>query len=174
MKYKDFQELWNFGDNANRQNWTLAVFPKDKELPFPELKDNYIYHINMATAYYRKKNYQDSIAEWEWAIEKCQDDPLPYPYYCLAQVLLDIDRTDEAIKYALKAVEIDHKNPFAYDVLGLAYNKNGMIMEATETMAKAAKLRKKEHSFILKHWLKIRDKYINMFKKEKNKDEGEW
>jgi len=170
IKYKDFQQLWNFGDNANRQNWTLAIFPEEEELPFPELKDSYIFHINMATAYYKRKQYDDSITEWEKAAESCKDQPLPYPYYSLAQVYLDLGKTDEAITYALKAVEIDDKSPFAYDVLGLAYHQKGMVVEAAEAMSKAASLRKKEHGFILRHWLKIREEYINWFKKGKNKN----
>ena len=170
IRYKDFQELWNFGDNANMQNWTLVIFPEDKEELFPDLKASYIFHINMATAYYKKQKYNESIAEWEQAIEKSKDEPMPYPYYCLAQIYLDLDMTDEALTYAKKAVEIDEENAFAYDVLGLAYEKKEMVVEAAEAMSKATKLKKEKNSFILKHWLRIRELYINMFKKEKKNE----
>ncbi len=170
IRYKDFQELWNFGDNANMQNWTLAIFPEDKPSVFPDLKGSYIFHINMATAYYKKQKYEESIAEWEQAIEKSRNEPTPYPYYCLAQIYLDLDRTDEALTYAKEAVEIDEENAFAYDVLGLAYEKKGMVIEAAEALSKAAKLKKEKNSFILKHWLRIRELYINMFKKEENNE----
>jgi tetratricopeptide (TPR) repeat protein len=172
IRYKDFQELWNFGDNANMQNWTLAIFPEDKPSIFPELKGSYIFHINMATAYYKKQKYDESIAEWEQAIEKSRDEPTPYPYFCLAQLLLDLDKPDEALIYAQKAVEIDNESAFAYDVLGLVYEKKGMVVEAAEALSKAASLKKEEHGFIHKHWLKIREAYIKWFKKEKQADQG--
>jgi tetratricopeptide (TPR) repeat protein len=167
IKYKDFGELWNFGDNANVQNWTLAIFPEDKSSVFPDLKGSYIFHINMATAYYKKGKYDESIAEWQQAIEESVDAPKPYPYYCLAQIYLDLDRADEALTYAKKAVEIDDENAFAYDVLGLAYEKKGMVVEAAEAMSEAASLKKKKHGFIHKHWLKIREAYIQFFKEKK-------
>jgi tetratricopeptide (TPR) repeat protein len=170
IRYKDFQELWNFGDNANMQNWTLAIFPENKQSLFPDLKCSYIFHINMATAYYKKQKYDESIAEWEQAIEKSRNEPTPYPYYCLAQLLLDLDKPDEALIYAQKAVEIDNNSAFAYDVLGLVYEKKEMVVEAAEAMSKAAKLKKEKNSFILKHWLRIRELYINMFKKEKKNE----
>lgn len=158
IKYQEFLELWNFGDNFNKQNWALAIIPQDKESLFQDLLKSYVFHANMATAYYKRKAYQDSILEWKMAISKTDADPLPY--YCLAQVLLDLDRPDEAIIYAKKAVEIDGEDPFALDVLGLTYHKQGMLFEAAETLVTAVKLREKKHKFILKHWLKIRDDYI--------------
>jgi hypothetical protein len=33
-------------------------------------------------------------------------------------------------------------------------------------------LKKEEHGFIHKHWLKIREAYIKWFKKEKQADQG--
>jgi tetratricopeptide (TPR) repeat protein len=164
MKYKDFRELWAYGDNPNKRNWTLAIFPGKEDIPFPELKDNYIFHVNMATAYYRKKEFQKSIWAWEKAIFKSIDEPLPY--YCIAQVFLDTGQLDEAIQYALKALEIDDGHPFAYDVLGLAYEKKGMILESAEALLLAAKFRHKKHDFIFNHWIRVRDLYINMRKSE--------
>jgi Flp pilus assembly protein TadD len=75
-------------------------------------------------------------------------------------VLLDVNQGDEAMTYARKAVEIDHEDPFALDVLGLAYYKQGMLFEAAEALVKAVKLGDKKHEFILNHWLKIRNAYI--------------
>lgn len=166
MKYRDFMKLWVVGNDPNRKNWAMALFPPQDNSCFPELRETYIFHVNMATAYYRRASYNESIAEWQKAILKSRNNPLPY--YCLAQVLIDINEYDEAIRRALEAVEIDNENSFAYDVLGLAYYEKGMYTEAAKAMEKAAKLSKKEHGFIQKHWLKIRDKYLNNYKKKKN------
>ena len=166
IKYEEFLELWDFGNNLNKKNWTLAILPENKTFAFPHVLDCYVYHLNMATAHYKRKAYQGAVEEWKKAILKNGEDA--QAYYCLAQVLLDVGEADEALGYALRAVEVGGEDPFAYDVLGLAYHEKGMYFEAAEAMLKAVKLRKKKHTFILKHWLEIRKSYIAWNKEKKS------
>jgi tetratricopeptide (TPR) repeat protein len=164
IKYEEFRELWHFGDNPNQHNWTLAVFSEEKASVFPDVKDSYVHHLNMATALYKRKSYQAAIEAWKKATE--MNGQAPQAFYCLAQVLLDSGETEEALVFARKAVDVGGDDPFAWDVLGLVCHEKEMYLEAAEAMVKAVKLCKKEHTFIQRHWLKIRNSYIN-WKKEK-------
>jgi tetratricopeptide (TPR) repeat protein len=122
----------------------------------------------MAAAYYKRKAFEDSVEAWKKAI--AISDAHAMPYYCLAQVLLDMDEPDRALPFALKAVALDNQDPFGYDVLGLAYYRTGMYFEAAEAMIQAVHLTDKKHAFILKHWRQIRNSYIQFKKKEKSSD----
>ncbi|MFQ6083364.1 MAG: tetratricopeptide repeat protein [Candidatus Aminicenantia bacterium] len=171
MKYEVFNKLWYYGNDINKNNWTLAVIPDESFFNFPELKNHPLTNMNLATAYYRKGNYKKSLEEWNKAHKKASFDP--YPLYSLSMVHIKIGNYNEAIEWAQKAILLDNKNAFSYDVLGLAYFKLGRLEEALKVLGKAMNLDPKS-DFIKQHYLQVRNYYIELNKrKNKSKKEGQ-
>ena len=83
----------------------------------------------------------------------------PYPLYSLAMVSLKEGKADEAEAYALKALGLDAKSAYAHDVLGLAYAKQGRILQAFQSLGRAVRFAPGEE-FIRNHYLQVRAYYI--------------
>jgi Flp pilus assembly protein TadD len=79
----------------------------------------------------------------------------PYPLFSLAMVCLREGKAAEAEAYALKALKLDAKSAYTYDVLGLAYANQGKIALALASLNHAIILAPKE-KFIRKHYKQVR------------------
>ena len=153
MKSKNFMKVWELGKGRNQSRWMLAVVPGQNPFPFPVLQNDPLTSINLATAYYRRSDFMKSREQWEKVKESLGEDP--YPLYSLAMVSLREGKAEEAEAYALKALSVDAKSAYAYDVLGLAYANQGKIAQALESLDQALRLAPGE-KFIRNHYLQVR------------------
>jgi len=173
MKSKNFMKVWELGKGRNQSRWMLAVVPGQSLFPFPVLQNDPLTSINLATAYYRRSDFMKSREQWEKVKESLGEDP--YPLYSLAMVSLREGKAGEAEVYALKALSVDAKSAYAYDVLGLAYANQGKIARALESLAQALRLAPRE-KFIRNHYLQVRALQIERarlenIKKKENSNE---
>ncbi|MCX6558523.1 MAG: C39 family peptidase [Candidatus Aminicenantes bacterium] len=153
MTFKTFMKVWELGKGRNQSRWMMAVFPDESQFPFPNLLDDPLTAINLATAYYRRSDFMSSRQQWEKARESLSEDPCPL--YSLAMVSLREGKAEEAESYALQALSLDAKSAYAHDVLGLAYANQGRISEALESLDQAQRLAPEE-KFIRMHYLQVR------------------
>jgi tetratricopeptide (TPR) repeat protein len=153
LPFRDFVKLWEVGEGLNQSRWAMAVIPGRKAFPLPALQSHPLTAVNLATAYYRRSEFTKSRAEWLKARELLAGDP--YPVYSLAMVSLRMGDETEAESYALEALRLDRKSAYAYDVLGLAYARQGRIPEALESLGQAVRLAPEE-KFIREHYLQVR------------------
>jgi tetratricopeptide (TPR) repeat protein len=153
MKSKTFMKVWELGKGRNQSRWMMAVFPKGSPFPFPDLQNDPLTAINLATAYYRRSDFPKSREQWENARQSLGADP--YPLYSLAMVSLREGDAERAEAYALEALGLDAKNAYALDVLGLAYANQGKIEQALQSLDQAFRLAPKE-KFIRMHYLRVR------------------
>ncbi len=173
MKSKNFMKVWELGKGRNQSRWMLAVVPGQNPFPFPVLQNDPLTSINLATAYYRRSDFMKSREQWEKVKESLGEDP--YPLYSLAMVSLREGKAEEAEAYALKALSVDAKSAYAYDVLGLAYANQGKIAQALESLDQALRLAPGE-KFIRNHYLQVRALQIERarlenIKKKENSNE---
>ncbi len=157
MTSENFMKVWELGKGQNRSRWAMAIVPDPSAFPFPALKSHPLTPINMATAYYRRSDFVKSKEQWEKARETLGGDP--YPVYSLAMVSLREGNAEEAESYALEALRLDDKSAYAHDVLGLAYARQGRIVQALQSLARAARLAPDE-AFIREHYLQVRALYV--------------
>jgi len=157
-----FNDLWHWDDEVNKKNWTLAVVSKDVDFSSLGIESKYLTYINLATSYYRRSKYDKSLTLWESAHRESPLDP--YPVYSKAMTYIRLENKEKALDYAQKAVSMDQKNAFALDVLGLAYYKIGRLKESMKILGQAMKL-DPEAEFIRKHYLAVRNYYIESHKK---------
>jgi tetratricopeptide (TPR) repeat protein len=153
MTSKTFMNVWELGKGRNQSRWMMAMVPDPGSFPFPDLQNDPLTAINLATAYYRRSEFQKSREQWEKARESLTRDP--YPLYSLAMIDLREGKPEEAEAVALQAVSLDEKNAYAHDVLGLAYAKQGKIAQALQSLELAVRLAPKE-KFIRMHNLQVR------------------
>jgi len=161
-EYDTFNDLWHWGDNVNKNNWTLVVVPNDKKFESLQIESKYLTYINMATSYYRKEDYENSLKMWESASYEKPSEP--YPVYSTAMIYIRLDEKQKALEYAEKAVSMDKKNAFSLDVLGLAYYKMGKLRESMEILSQSLEIAP-DVGFIRKHYLMVRNEYIESHKK---------
>jgi tetratricopeptide (TPR) repeat protein len=157
MTSANFMKVWELGTGRNQSRWMLAVVPGQDAFPFPELRNDPLTSINLATAYYRRSNFVKSREQWEKAKAFLSQDP--YPLYSLAMVSLREGKAGEAESYALQALRVDAKSAYAHDVLGLAYATQGKIVQGLESLGRALRLAPDEQ-FIRKHYLQVRALYM--------------
>ena len=157
MDVKDFLKIWDLDQGPNLSSWMMAIVPEQMEFPFPALLEHPLTHINLATAYYRKGDYEMSKVEWEKVRETAPEDP--FPLYSLGMISLRQGRFEEAESLALEALKLDGKNAYAEDVLGLACAKQERVTEAFQALGRAVRLAPKE-GFIRNHYLQVRAIYI--------------
>ena len=173
MASKDFMKVWELGKGRNQSRWMMAVVPAQSPFPFPALQNDPLTSINLATAYYRRLDFVKSREQWEKAKESLSGEP--YPLYSLAMVSLREGKAEEAAAYALKALSLDPKSAYAHDVLGLAYANQGQLVQALQSLGQAVRAAPGEE-FIRKHYLQVRDFYIerarveDIRKKEKSNE----
>ncbi len=153
MSYKNFGKVWELGKGRNQSRWMLAVVPGQSPFPFPALQNDPLTPINLATAYYRRRDFAKSRAEWEKARITLNEDPLPL--YSLGMISLREGKFAEAEAYARQAIALDASSAYAHDVLGLAYAKQEKIEPALQSLEQAQRLAPGE-KFIRKHYLQVR------------------
>ena len=153
MSNKNFLNVWELGKGRNQYRWMLAVVPGQSPFPFPALQNDPLTAINLATAYYRRSDFTKSKAQWEKARGSLKADP--YPLYSLGMISLREGKPGEAEAYARQAVDLDAKNAYAHDVLGLAYAKQEKIELALVSLEQAQRLAPRE-KFIRLHYLQVR------------------
>ena len=153
LSSRDFMKFWEFGKGLNRSRWAMVVVPDLEAFPFPSVQSHPLTSINLATAYYRRSEFAKSREEWLKAKGLLATDP--YPVYSLAMVSLRMDDASAAESYAIEALKLDPKSAYAYDVLGLAYAKQGRIPEAVVALDQAVLLAPEE-SFIREHRRQVR------------------
>jgi len=173
MTSKTFMKVWELGKGRNQSRWMLAVVPGQGPFPFPALQNDPLTAINLATAFYRRSDFMKSKEQWEKARQSLSEDP--YPLYGLAMVSLREGKAREAEAYALQALRLDAKSAYAYDVLGLAYAKQGKIDLALQSLEQACRLAPRE-KFIRMHNLQVRALRIERarlenIKKKENQNE---
>jgi len=166
MKSKNFLKAWNLGEGRNQSRWMMAVLPSQNIFPFPALQNDPLTSINLATAYYRRSDFLKSREQWETVKKTLSEDP--YPLYSLAMVSLREGKVDEAELLALEALDLDEKNAYALDVLGLAYATQGKVVPAFQSLGQAVRLAPKEE-FIRQHYLQVRALYIERARLENSK-----
>ena len=157
MTSKNFMKVWNLGKGRNQSRWMMAVVPDRNVFPFPALQNDPLTSINLATAYYRRSDFPKSREEWEKVKETLDKDPAPL--YSLGMVSLREGKIEDAEAYALEALRLDAKSAYAHDVLGLAYANQGKLVPAYQSLGRAVRLAPGEE-FIRKHYLQVRDLYI--------------
>ncbi len=153
MSFKNFSKVWELGKGRNQSRWMLAVVPGQSPFPFPALQNDPLTAINLATAYYRRKDFAGSREQWEKAREALAADP--YPLYSLGMISLREGKFAEAEAYARQAIALDAKSAYAHDVLGLAYAKQEKIEPALQSLEQARRLAPGE-KFIREHYLQVR------------------
>jgi predicted double-glycine peptidase len=173
MKSKTFMKVWELGKGRNQSRWMMAVFPKENPFPFPDLQNDPLTSINLATAYYRRSDFIKSREQWEKVRESLRTDP--YPLYSLAMVSLRQGDAEAAETYACEALSLDAKSAYALDVLGLAYANQGRIVQALQSLDQALRLAPGE-KFIRMHYLQVRALQIEKarldnIKKKENQNE---
>ena len=151
MSYKLFSELWAFGKEINKKNWMLVLLPKEKESILDKLvvKESAVTYHNIATALYSRKRIPEAITQWQKAIEISPEE-ITF-YYCASYAYVQEEDYDEAIRYGKLAVRVNDDNSFAYDTLGWAYYKKGMMKEAFQQLEKATQL-SPDVEFIKNHY----------------------
>jgi len=157
MTTKRFMKVWELGKGRNQSRWMMAVVPAHRPFPFPELQNDPLTSINLATAYYRRSDFTRSREQWERVRSSLAEDP--YPLYSLGMVSLRQGKFDEAEAYALEALGVDANSAYAHDVLGLAYANQGRLAQALRPLGLALRLAPKE-KFIRSHYLQVRALYI--------------
>lgn len=129
-----FDKLWVLGNDKNRKRWSMAVSKETiKKLEGNPLKD-----INLATAYYKRKKWDESLELWISASLKLPNDS--YPFYGASLTYLRKGDISSAIEWAEKSVKISPNDPLALDTLGLAYMEGGRLDEAVKIFGKAVSL----------------------------------
>ena len=157
MTVKTFLKVWELGKGRNQSRWMMAVVPGQSPFPFPDLQNDPLTSINLATAYYRRSDFLKSREQWEKVRGSLGGDP--YPLYSLGMVSLRQGMLDEAEAYALEALSLDATSAYAHDVLGLAYANQGKLLPAFQSLGQARRLAPKEE-FIQAHYLQVRALYI--------------
>ncbi|MBU0533211.1 MAG: C39 family peptidase [Candidatus Omnitrophica bacterium] len=151
ISYNVFSELWAFGKELNKNNWALVILPKEKGRILDKLavKESAVTYHNIATALYSRSRISEAIKQWQKAIEISPEEVTFF--YCVSYAYIQEEDYGEAIRYGKLAVELDDNNSFAYDTLGWAYYKKGMLKEALQKLEKATQLSPKIE-FIKNHY----------------------
>jgi tetratricopeptide (TPR) repeat protein len=157
MTVRNFMKVWELGEGRNRSRWMMAVIPGQTDLPIPALRDDPLTLINLATAHYRRSDFAKSREQWELVRDALGRDP--FPLTSLAMISLREGKPEAAEAEALEALRLDGESAFAHDVLGLAYARQGRILPAYQSLARAVRLAPKE-AFIREHYLQVRALYI--------------
>lgn len=165
MTSRSFMRVWELGKGRNQSRWMMVVVPRQSPFPFPDIQNDPLTSINLATAYYRRSDFLRSKEEWEKVRESLREDP--YPLYSLGMVSLRQGQFDEAEAYALEALSLDAESAYAHDVLGLAYANQGRTLPALRSLGQAVRLAPREE-FIRSHYLQVRAIYIERARLEHN------
>jgi len=124
--------------NENRFDEAVHAFQQCLKLDPQSVKAE----DNLGLAYAGLNRVNDAVAAYHAAIESQKDAPTknPGPFIDLADLLLDQNRSREAISYLSEAIQIAPQDPKAHELLGKAYARLDEIPQAQAELEKAAQL----------------------------------
>jgi len=124
--------------NENRFEEAVRAFQQSLKLDPQNVKSE----DNLGLAYAGLNRANDAVAAYRSAIEWQKDAPTknPGPFIDLADLLLDQNRTDEAVPYLREAIQIAPKDSKAHELLGKAYLRLDKFPLAQEELEEAAQL----------------------------------
>jgi len=95
---------------------------------------------NLGLSYQGLGKTNEALTAFQTAIAWQGEKLNPWPMINLGGLLLDQNRTEEAIKYLSHAVEISPREPKAHEQLGKAYSRRDDLVKAQEELEKAVAL----------------------------------
>ena len=124
--------------NENRFDEAVHAFQQCLKLDPQNVKAE----DNLGLAYAGLNRVNDAVAAYHSAIEWQKDAPTknPGPFIDLADLLLDQNRSEEAIPYLREATQIAPQDSKAHELLGKAYARLDEIPQAQAELEKAAEL----------------------------------
>jgi tetratricopeptide (TPR) repeat protein len=124
--------------NENRFDEAVHAFQQSLKLDPQNVKAE----DNLGLAYAGLNRVNDAIAAYHSAIDWQKDAPTknPGPFIDLADLLLDQNRSEEAIPYLSEAIQIAPQDSKAHELLGKAYARLDDIPQAQAELEKAAEL----------------------------------
>jgi len=143
-----FDKVWQLGPGLNKKKWSMIVVDNLPVNASEEYSNSAITDINIATALYKRKEYDESLKYWISASEKLPNHP--HPFYGAALVYLRKEEIKLALDWAIKSVTIEPKDIFALDTLAMVYIKLNEKEKAIEALEKAYSINSKD-KLIKKH-----------------------
>ena len=124
--------------NENRFEEAVRAFQQSLKLEPKNVKTE----DNLGLAYAGLGHVGDAVAAYHAAMEWQQDAPTknPGPFIDLADLLLDQNRSEEAIPYLHDAIKITPQDSKVHELLGKAYARLDRFPEAQAELEKAAEL----------------------------------
>ena len=124
--------------NENRFDEAVHAFQQSLKLDPQNVKSE----DNLGLAYAGLNRVNDAVAAYHSAIEWQRDASIknPGPFINLADLLLDQNRSEEAIAYLLEAIQIVPQDSKAHELLGKAYVRLDQFPQAQAELEKAAQL----------------------------------
>jgi Flp pilus assembly protein TadD len=124
--------------NENRFQEAVSSFQQSLKLDPKNVKTE----DNLGLAFAGLGRADDALAAYHTAMEWQTDAPAknPGPFIDLADLLLDQNRSAEAIPYLHEAIQIAPHDSKAHELLGKAYSRLDRLAEAQAELEKAAEL----------------------------------
>lgn len=124
--------------NENRFDEAVHAFQQSLKLDPQNVK----FEDNLGLAYAGLNRVNDAVAAYHSAIEWQRDASIknPGPFINLADLLLDQNRSEEAIAYLREAIQIVPQDSKAHELLGKAYVRLDEFPQAQAELEKAAQL----------------------------------
>jgi len=124
--------------NENRFAEAVSAFQKSLNLDPKNVRAE----DNLGLAYAGLGRADDALSAYRTALEWQKDAPAknPGPFIDLADLLLDQNRSPEAIPYLHQAIQIAPQDSKAHELLGKAYVRLDRLPEAQAELEKAAEL----------------------------------
>src|SRR6267378_2450374 len=130
--------------NENRFAEAISAFQRSLKLDPRNVKTE----DNLGLSYAGLGRNEEAIAAYQQAMAWQAQAPLknPGPYVNLANLLLDQNRSAEAVSHLLQAVEIAPRESRAHELLGKAYTRLEQFPKAQTELEKAIELSPKSSS----------------------------
>lgn len=127
LKAESFSERGMYSEAATAYNDALQLYPKAPDL-----------HFGLGEAYFNKMQFQQAEQSYARAMELLPSDPT----FCVmrAQALIELQRADEAVAFANRALSLNPALLQAHLTLGRAYSVAGRNAEAVQELEKAVSL----------------------------------
>jgi tetratricopeptide (TPR) repeat protein len=124
--------------NENRFEEAVHAFQQSLKLDSNNVKTE----DNLGLAYAGLGRSDDAVAAYSTAIEWQKNAPIknPGPFVDLGDLLLDQNRSEEAIPYLHQAIQISPEDSKTHELLGKAFARLDRIPEAQTELEKAAQL----------------------------------
>ena len=129
---------------AYQESWTLLMEAKSKNEFYP---NTYVY---LGIYQYDKRNLTQAIGELRKAISYDQkfSESSDVACYYLAKIYYEMDKYDNAIRYAAQSLSIFAYRSECFNIQGSCYQKKLMYTEAIECYTKAIELEPKAQYYV--------------------------